>query len=90
MQHQQGANQPYGETAHYLAQRMVLEDDPRRTQHACDEDEYAQPTHRIVSEQGAESNQSAYYGAGSCHVFAELPLQVDNNANSSSPIFIPP
>ena len=34
----------YGETAHYLAQRMVLEDDPRRTQHACDEDEYAQPT----------------------------------------------
>ena len=81
LQHQQGANQPYGETAHYLAQRMVLEDDPRRTQHACDEDEYAQPTHRIVSEQGAESNQSAYYGAGSCHVFAELPLQVDNNAD---------
>lgn len=77
MKYQQGTNQSYGKSAHYLTERMVLQDNPCRAQYACYENEYTQPAHRIVSEQGTESNQPTYYGTGSRHVFAELPFQVD-------------
>ena len=53
MKHQQKVQiSPTAKSAHYLTERMVLEDDPCRAQHACDENEYTQPAHRIVSEQG--------------------------------------
>ena len=76
MKYQQGTNQSYGKSAHYLTERMVLQDNPCRAQYACYENEYTQPAHRIVSEQGTESNQPTYYGTGSRHVFAEFPFQV--------------
>ena len=82
MKYQQGTNQSYGKSAHYLTERMVLQDNPCRAQYACYENEYTQPAHRVVSEQGTESNQPTYYGTGSRHVFAELPFQVDNDTDN--------
>ena len=61
---------------------MVLQNDSCRTQYACNENEYAQPAYRVISEQGTESDQSAYYGACACHVFAEFPFQVDNDTDN--------
>lgn len=82
MKYQQGTNQSYGKSAHYLTERMVLQDNPCRAQYTCYENEYTQPAHRIVSEQGTESNQPTYYGTGSRHVFAEFPFQVDNDTDN--------
>ena len=55
MKYQQGTNQSYGKSAHYLTERMVLQDNPCRAQYACYENEYTQPAHRIVSEQALKA-----------------------------------
>lgn len=60
---------------------MVLQYDSCGAQHTGDKNEHTKPTHRIVPEQLAERNQTADDAADACHVLAQLPLQVDNDAD---------
>lgn len=81
MQNQQRANQPHGKARKHFAQRVVLQDNPRRTEHARYQDKQAKPPHGVVTEQGAERNQSAYNAAHACHVFAQFPFEVYHDAD---------
>ena len=63
-----------------LLRPMILKDVAERTGldistiSRVSNSKYVQTNYGIVAEQGAESYQSANYGSGACHVFAQFPF----------------
>lgn len=50
MEHQEGAYQPDGKTRKYLAQRVMPQNNPCRTEYAGYPYKQAQPYYRIIAE----------------------------------------
>ena len=76
MKHQKGAYQADRKTGNDLSQRMMSQNDTGRTQHTGYQYKQAQPPYRVITEQGAKGNQSAYHSAYARHVLAQFPSQI--------------
>ena len=76
MKHQKGAYQTDRKTGNDLSQRMMSQNDTGRTQHTGYQYKQAQPPYRVITEQGAKGNQSAYHSAYARHVLAQFPSQI--------------
>ena len=56
--------------------------DACRPYDACNDDEQAEPPGGVIAKDVAECHYAADGGAGSCHVYAESPAQVDDDADN--------
>ena len=76
MKHQKGAYQADRKTGNDLSQRMMSQNDTGRAQHTGYQYKQAQPPYRVITEQSAKGNQSAYHSAYARHVLAQFPSQI--------------
>ena len=60
---------------------MLFDDNPCRTEHAGQQDEHAEPFHRIELEDEAVGQQAAYHQSSAGHVGADFDPGVDDGAD---------
>ena len=75
------AKQSDKKSAAHLTQRMLTDNDTRGTEHPRQQDEKAQPPHRIEAENETVGEKSSHHHAATGHVRADFPPEIDNRAD---------